>query len=211
MWNYVSSSWFERLRISDGKFVNHTTEMILWSMILKLNMQAVGISSRVTGTTSFDPIHVSFLGMRLIIDWRVFSLSFWCPIWWNKSSKSLLPKVHALSFISNNPKVQKSDPNAICAVVCTREIVGFNETIRNWHEEWCFTRSSRGIGIQFSTSNNTTSLNDHWLVYRHCAKLRNWGKVEKVHLPYKQTTPLSPISPLFVCNFSAQLWQCWKR
>ena len=100
-------------------------------MILKLNMQAVGISSRVTGTTSFDPIHVSFLGMRLIIDWRVFSLSFWCPIWWNKSSKSLLRKVHALSFISNNPKMQKSDPNAICAVVCTREIVGFNETIRN--------------------------------------------------------------------------------
>ena len=100
-------------------------------MILKLNKQAVGISSRVTGTTSFDPIHVSFLGMRLIIDWRVFSLSFWCPIWWNRSSKSLLPKVHALSFISNNPKVQKSDPNAICAVVCTREIVGFNETIRN--------------------------------------------------------------------------------
>ena len=100
-------------------------------MILKLNMQAVGIYSRVTGTTSFDPIHVSFLGMRFIIDWRVFSLSFWCPIWWNKSSKSLLPKVHALSFISNNPKMQKSDPNAICAVVCTREIVGFNETIRN--------------------------------------------------------------------------------
>ena len=92
-----------------------------------------------------------------------------------------------------------------------RAIIGFNETIRNWHEERYFTSSSRGIGIQFSTSNNTTSLNDHWLVYRHCAKLRNWGKVEKFHLPYKQTTPLSPISLLFVCNFSAQLWQCWKR
>ena len=37
MWNYVSSSWFERLRISDRKFVNHTTEMILWSMILILS------------------------------------------------------------------------------------------------------------------------------------------------------------------------------
>ena len=34
MWNFVSSSWFERLWISDRKFVNHTTEMILWSMIL---------------------------------------------------------------------------------------------------------------------------------------------------------------------------------
>ena len=37
MWNYVSSSWFERLRISDRKFVNHTTEMILWSMILDVS------------------------------------------------------------------------------------------------------------------------------------------------------------------------------
>ena len=35
--NYVSSSWFDRLRISDRKFVNHTTEMILWSMILNCN------------------------------------------------------------------------------------------------------------------------------------------------------------------------------
>ena len=64
-------------------------------------------------------------------------------------------------------------------------IIGFNETIRNWHEERYFTSFSRGIGIQFSTSNNTTSLNDHWLVYRHCAKLRHWCKVEKTHLPYK--------------------------
>ena len=37
MWNYVSSSWFERLRISDRKFVNHTAEMILWSMILNIS------------------------------------------------------------------------------------------------------------------------------------------------------------------------------
>ena len=33
-WSYPSSSWLDRLRISDRKFVNHTTEMILWSMIL---------------------------------------------------------------------------------------------------------------------------------------------------------------------------------
>ena len=31
MWNCVSSSWFERLRISDRKFVVHTTEMILYA------------------------------------------------------------------------------------------------------------------------------------------------------------------------------------
>ena len=33
-WSYTSSSWLDRLQISDRKFVNHTTEMILWSMIL---------------------------------------------------------------------------------------------------------------------------------------------------------------------------------
>ena len=32
--SYSSSSWLDRLQISDRKFVNHTTEMILWSMIL---------------------------------------------------------------------------------------------------------------------------------------------------------------------------------
>ena len=36
-WSQVSSSWGDRLRISDRKFVNHTTEMILWSMILGWN------------------------------------------------------------------------------------------------------------------------------------------------------------------------------
>ena len=30
-----------------------------------------------------------------------------------------------------------------------------------------------GYWFQFSTSNNTISLFDHWLVYRHCAKLLN--------------------------------------
>ena len=73
-----------------------------------------------------------------------------------------------------------------------RAIIGFNETIRNWHEERYFTSFSRGIGIQFSTSNNTTSLNDHWLVYRHCAKLRKWYKAEKYTSSYKQATSLSP-------------------
>ena len=73
-----------------------------------------------------------------------------------------------------------------------RATIGFNETIRNWHEERYFTSFSRGIGIQFSTSNNTTSLNDHWLVYRHCAKLSKWYKAEKYPSSYKQATSLSP-------------------
>ena len=55
-----------------------------------------------------------------------------------------------------------------------------SKTIRNWHERWYFTSLSRGIGIQFSTSNNTTSRNGHWLVYRHCAKLL---KVFQVQTP----------------------------
>ena len=53
-----------------------------------------------------------------------------------------------------------------------------SKTIRNWHERWYFTSSSRGIGIQFSTSNNTTSLYGHWLVYRHCAKLSRFSHVD---------------------------------
>ena len=52
------------------------------------------------------------------------------------------------------------------------DVIDFLETCRNWHRRRYFTSPSRGIGIQFSTSNNTTtSLYDHWLVYRHCAKL----------------------------------------
>ena len=82
-------------------------------------------------------------------------------------------------------------------------IIGFNETIRNWHEERYFTSSSRGIGIQFSTSNNTTSLNDHWLVYRHCAKLRKWYRAEKSPSSYKQATSLSP-------NQSASLYASFQ-
>ena len=53
MWNFVSSSWFERLRISDRKFVNHTTEMILWSMILKKNWVFGGLVITYAGTSPF--------------------------------------------------------------------------------------------------------------------------------------------------------------
>ena len=33
--------------------------------------------------------------------------------------------------------------------------------------------SRAGYWLQFSTSNNSTSLFDHWLLYRHCAKLNS--------------------------------------
>ena len=127
------------------------------------------------------------------------------------------PIKHVRTVFENNqvplrlPCSSHSDAQFAVFFIEALEIAGFNETVRNWHGEWYLTRSSRGIGIQFSTSNNTTSLNDHWLVYRHCAKLRNWDKVEKLVLPHKQTTTLSPISPLFVCNFSAQSWKCWTK
>ena len=38
---FNSSSWVDWVRISDRKFVNHTTEMILWSMILFPQSQAI--------------------------------------------------------------------------------------------------------------------------------------------------------------------------
>ena len=69
--------------------------------------------------------------------------------------------------------------------VLVSPLLGPSRTIRNWHERWYFTSFSRGIGIQFSTSNNTTSRNGHWLVYRHCAKLIVKGQVDMfLLLPY---------------------------
>ena len=171
-----------------------------------------GLDSRATKTACFDGFLFGCLRKRLSIDCGDFSFSSWCPLV-EKAQQIAVAQTPCLRFQIWQPQVEKSDANAICIMysrfpnqACARisclflptrdekmrnylfspQIVGFNEeTIRNWHEERYFTSSSRGIGIQFSTSNNTTSLNDHWLVYRHCAKLRHWDKVEKVHLPYK--------------------------
>ena len=35
-----------------------------------------------------------------------------------------------------------------------------------------------GYWVLFSTNNNSTSLFDHWLLYRHCAKLKRDCQVE---------------------------------
>lgn len=50
-------------------------------------------------------------------------------------------------------------------------------TDRNCYDERYLTSAERGIGIKFSTSNNFTSLNGHWLKYCHCASMH----ISKVH------------------------------
>ena len=67
MRNCVSSSWFERLRISDGKLVNHTTEMILWSMILKMALWAVEL----TQGQPKQLVLVDFCSAALERDWAL--------------------------------------------------------------------------------------------------------------------------------------------
>ena len=53
---FNSSSWVDWFRISDRKFVNHTTEMILWSMILMIEKQ--GVESHVSGQCGrFEILH----------------------------------------------------------------------------------------------------------------------------------------------------------
>ena len=49
-------------------------------------------------------------------------------------------------------------------------------------KERVFHLSQAGYWDQFSTSNNSTSLFDHWLEYRHCAKLPNQEKPDIVHI-----------------------------
>ena len=101
MWNCVSSSWFERLRISDGKFVNHTTEMILWSMILKIAIWVV----EYTGGQPKRLVLMDFCSASLERDWalivRTFRFCFGAP-WLKKPSKLLLHKLRASGFRSNH-------------------------------------------------------------------------------------------------------------
>ena len=101
MWNCVSSSWFERLQISDRKFVNHTTEMILWSMILKI---AIWVVENTRGQPK-QLILMEFCLASLERDWALivetFRFRFGTP-WLKKPSKLLLHKLHASGFRSNN-------------------------------------------------------------------------------------------------------------
>ena len=69
-----------------------------------------------------------------------------------------------------------------------------------------------GYWVQFSTSNNSTSLFDHWLLYRHCAKLNQTASDESLRQikSYSACVSIAKLSFGFhkklakVCKFSHQ-------
>ena len=121
MWNCVSSLWFERLRISDRKFVNHTAEMILWSMILEIAGWAVGY-------TQGQPrklVLMEFCSPSLERGWALFVGTFRSCFgvpWLKKPSKLLLHKLRAVGFRSNHQSRWKKwmpTPSVLSFVIST--------------------------------------------------------------------------------------------
>ena len=101
MRNCVSSSWIERLRISDRKFVNHTTEMILWSMILEMAVWAVDANQGQPRKL----VLMEFCSLYLERGWALFVGSFRFRFgvpWLKKPSQLLLHKLRAEGFRSNH-------------------------------------------------------------------------------------------------------------
>ena len=80
MRNCVSSSWFERLRISDRKFVTHTTEMILWSMILEIAFWAVAFNRGQPRQLVLMEFCSASLERDWSIDWGNFSFFVSVPL-----------------------------------------------------------------------------------------------------------------------------------
>ena len=118
MRNCVSSSWFERLRISDRKFVNHTTEMILWSMILAIGFWAVD-------TNQGQPrkrVLMEFCSPSLERGWAffvgTFRFRFGVP-WLKKARQIAVAQTTCCRFqVKSSEQIDKLDANAICAVLC---------------------------------------------------------------------------------------------
>ena len=116
MRNCVSSSWFERLRISDRNFVNHTTEVILWSMILKMALWAVEL----TQGQPKQLVSVDFCSAALERDWALIVGTFHFRLgapWLKKPSRLLLHKLHASGFRSDNHRWKNQMPTP--SVSCT--------------------------------------------------------------------------------------------
>ena len=118
MRNCVSSSWFERLRISDRKFVNHTTEMILWSMILGFAPWAVEFTRGQPRQLVLMEFCSASLERDWSIDWGDFSFSCWCPLV-KKAQQIAVAQTPCSRFqIQSSEQIEKSDANAICIVFC---------------------------------------------------------------------------------------------
>ena len=118
MRNCVSSSWFERLRISDRKFVNHTTEMILWSMILEIAFWAVDCHRGQPRQLVLMEFCSASLERDWSIDWGDFLLSFCCPLV-KKAQQIAVAQTPCCRFqIQSSEQIEKSDANAICVVFC---------------------------------------------------------------------------------------------
>ena len=121
MRNCVSSSWFERLRISDRKFVNHTTEMILWSMILEVAFWAVECSQGQPRKL----VLMEFCSPSLERGWALFVGTFpscFGVPWLKKPSKLLLHKLRAVGFRSNHQSRWKNrmpTPSVLSSVFST--------------------------------------------------------------------------------------------
>ena len=118
MRNCVSSSWFERLRISDRKFVNHTTEMILWSMILEVAFWAVEFNRGQPRQLVSMEFCSAPLERDWSIDWGNFSFSCWCPLV-KKAQQIAVAQTPCSRFqVQSSEQIEKSDANAICIVFC---------------------------------------------------------------------------------------------
>ena len=113
MRNCVSSSWFERLRISDRKFVNHTTEMILWSMILKMALWAVDWTQGQPKQLALMDFCSAFLERDWALIVGTFRFRFGFPLV-EKAQQIAVVQTPCLRFQIWQPQVEKSDANAIC-------------------------------------------------------------------------------------------------
>ena len=67
------------------------------------------------------------------------------------------------------------DSDFISVLSCSSQYfpvkICFRKSLQKLAQTRVFHPVRPGYWVQFSTSNNSTSLFDHWLLYRHCAKL----------------------------------------